>query len=110
MITIDDFKRVEIKIGRITSAVRVPETDKLLLLTVDFGEDRCRQVVSGIAEFFEDPSVLVDVTCPFVTNLEPRTIRGLESEAMILAARSDEGAFSLLEPTGADISPGTSLS
>jgi len=68
-----------------------------------------RQVISGIAGFFEDPQVLVNIKCPFVTNLEPRTIRGLVSEAMIVAAHSTEGVFSVLEPTQGDISLGTKL-
>lgn len=110
MINIEDFKKVEIKIGRIDSIERVPDTDKLLRLKVDFGESELRQVISGIAEFFDNPQTLVNITCPFVTNLEPRTIRGLVSEAMILAVHSKEGKFSILEPTGADIPPGTTLS
>lgn len=144
MISIEDFKKVEMTIGKILSVERVPDTDKLLKLEVDFGpkvseqpkestsEDSeeqeaeptspeasadkevqevrdIRQVISGIAEFFEDPQVLVNVKCPFVTNLEPRKIRGLESQAMIVAAHSKDGVFSVLEPTGGDISVGTKL-
>lgn len=109
MITIDDFKKVDIRIGKILTVEPVPDTDKLLRLTVDFNEEEPRQVVSGIREFFEDPQELVGKQCPFVTNLEPRTIRGLESQAMIFAASTDEGAFSILEPTGGDITPGTKL-
>ena len=99
MITIDDFKKVEITVGEIRSAERVPDTDKLLKLEVDFGADK-RQVISGIAEYFSDPSVLVGKHCPFVTNLEPRTIRGLESQAMILATGEGE-TFALFETAGA---------
>ncbi len=109
MISIDDFAKVEMTIGKVLSVERVPETDRLLKLSVDFGEDRPRQVVSGIAEFFEDPQSLVDVKCPFVTNLEHRTIRGLESEAMIMAAHTNDGIFSILEPTLANIPVGTTL-
>ncbi len=109
MVSIDDFKAVEMKIGKILNVERVPETDKLLRLEVDFKEEKPRQVISGIALFFEDPQILVGKKCPFVTNLEPRTIRGLTSEAMIVAAHSEEGAFSILEPTLADIPEGTKL-
>jgi methionyl-tRNA synthetase len=109
MITIDDFTKVEMHIGKILSAERVPETDKLLKLEVDFGEAAPRQVISGIAEYFEDPGELVGVSCPFVTNLEPRTIRGLESQAMIVAAHTSDGTFSVLTPTNSDITPGTKL-
>jgi methionine--tRNA ligase beta chain len=109
MISIDEFKKVDIRIGKILTVEVVPDTDKLLRLEVDFNEEAPRQVVSGIREFFEDPEVLVGKKCPFVTNLEPRTIRGLESQAMIFAASTDEGVFSILEPTGGDITPGTKL-
>jgi methionyl-tRNA synthetase len=109
MITIEDLAKVEIRIGEIRVAERVPDTDKLLKLSVDFGESEPRQVVSGIARYFEDPSTLVGRRCPFVTNLEPRTIRGLESRAMIFAAHTEDDRFSLLEPTQNDIPPGTSL-
>jgi len=97
------------RIGHITAVERVPETDKLLRLTVDFGELGVRTVVSGIAGYFADPGVLVGKKCPFVANLEPRTIRGLTSEAMIVAVHTVDGAFSILEPTLADIPPGTRL-
>jgi methionyl-tRNA synthetase len=68
-----------------------------------------RQVISGIAGYFEDPQVLVGKTVPFVTNLEPRVIRGLTSEAMIVACSTDDGKFSILEPTLATLPAGTRL-
>jgi methionyl-tRNA synthetase len=109
MITIDDFAKIEMRIGHIIEVVRVPETDKLLQLTVDFGEETPRTVVSGIAEYFEDEQKLCGVRCPFVTNLEPRKIRGIESQAMIVAVHTAEGAFSVLEPTMAEVPGGTKL-
>jgi methionine--tRNA ligase beta chain len=109
MISIQDFKNIEMTLGEIQAVERVLDTDKLLKLTVDFGEERPRQVISGIAEYFEDPQILVGKKCPFVTNLEPRVIRGLESEAMIVAVHSKEGLFSILEPTLANIPQGTKL-
>jgi len=109
MIAIDDFSKVDMNIGHITAVEPVPDTDRLLRLTVDFGEAEPRQVVSGIAEYFEDPQVLVGKQCPFVTNLEPRMIRGLESQAMIVAVHTDDGAFSILEPTMAEMPAGTKL-
>jgi methionyl-tRNA synthetase len=81
------------------AAAKVPETDKLLQLTVSFGEET-RQIVSGIAPFFPDPLVLVGKKGTFILNLEPRVIRGLESRGMLLAASSGE-AFSLLEVASA---------
>lgn len=109
MISLEDFSKIEMRIGHILGVERVPDTDKLLQLTVDFGEDRHRTVVSGIAGYFEDPTVLKGKRCPFVTNLEPRTIRGLTSEAMIVAVHTEDGAFSILEPTMAEMPAGTRL-
>lgn len=112
MITYDDFKKVEIKAGKILSAEKIPDTDKLLKLSVDFaevdelGNPKPRQIVSGIALYFVDPLVLVGKTCMFVTNLEPRAIKGFESNGMLFAVSTPEGAFSLLEPIGG-IPPGT---
>lgn len=97
-ISYDDFAKVELKAGKILSAEKIPDTDKLLRLTVDFCEETPRQIVSGISFYFPDPSVLVGKVCMFVTNLEPRKIRGFESNGMILALSTDGGAFSLLEP------------
>ena len=111
MISIDDFKKLEIKIGHILSAEKVPETDKLLKLSVDFGEGSPRQIISGISAFFPEPEVLVGKKCAFAANLEPRTIKGLESQGMILAVNGgdeDNKFFSLLE-TGADVPPGSTV-
>jgi len=120
MITYDDFKKVEIRAGKILSAEKIPDTDKLLRLSVDLAETRevadaagtksvvpaPRQIVSGISAYFPDPAVLVGRTCMFVTNLEPRMIRGYESNGMLFALSDDTGNFSLLEPN-ATIKPGT---
>ncbi len=108
MITIDDFKKVEIKIGEILSAEKVENADKLLKLSVGFGEETPRQIVSGIAMYFPDVSVLVGKKCAFATNLEPRVIRGLESNGMILAVSTEDGKFSLLE-TNTDIPAGEAI-
>ncbi|HVS79370.1 MAG TPA: hypothetical protein VHF05_00105 [Candidatus Paceibacterota bacterium] len=105
MINIDKFHETEIRIGKILSAEKVPETDKLLRLAVDFAEENPRQIVSGISAYFPDPQTLVGRHVAFVANLEPRTIKGLESQGMILAAHEGE-AFSLLE-VSSDIPPGT---
>jgi len=108
MISIDDFKKVEMKIGRILSAEKVEDADKLLKLSVDFGEERPRQIISGIATNFPEPATLVGKSCPFVVNLEHRTIRGLVSEGMIMAVGNDDGFFSLLE-ANPDTPPGSSI-
>lgn len=112
MITYEEFKKVEVRAGKILSAEKIPETDKLLKLAVDFaekdelGNSRPRQIVSGIALYFPDPAVLIGKTCMFVTNLEPRTIKGFESNGMLFAVSTGAGGFSLLEPNQT-ILPGT---
>ena len=95
MISIEDFKKVEIKAGKILTAELVVGSEKLLKLIVDFGEENPRQVLSGIAKYIK-PKDLIGTSCAFVTNLEPREIMGLKSEAMILAF-SDGELFSLLK-------------
>ena len=99
MISYEDFAKVEIKVGKILSAEKIPDTDKLLKLMVDFGEvsetvdelgnktsvSKPRQIVSGISLQFPDTSVLIGKTCMFVTNLEPRVLRGVESNGMLFA-------------------------
>ena len=98
MINIEDFKKIDIVVGKILSAEKVPDTDKLLKLSVDLGESTPRQIVSGISLYFPDCSVLVGKKCMFVANLESRMIRGLESQGMILAVSTEDEKFSLLEP------------
>lgn len=100
MISYEDFKKVEIKIGKILSAEKIPDTDKLLLLKVDFAEESPRQIVSGIASYFPDTLNLVGVKCAFATNLEPRIIRGYESQGMILAVGGADSPFSILRVNG----------
>ncbi|NUQ57528.1 MAG: methionine--tRNA ligase subunit beta [Candidatus Paceibacter sp.] len=87
MITFSDFQKIEIKVGEILSAGKVEGSEKLLKLSVDFNEPTPRQVVSGIAKTFTAPEKLIGKQFLFVTNLEPRQIMGLESQAMILATR-----------------------
>jgi methionyl-tRNA synthetase len=108
-ISIEEFSKIEVKIGTVQSAERVPETDKLLRLVVDFGEESGpRQIVSGIAAYVSEqgPESLVGRQLAFVTNLEPRTIRGLESNGMLFAVGSAE-TFAFLTPDRS-VPPGTS--
>ena len=100
VISYDDFAKLEIKVGTITAVDIVEDADRLLRLTVDVAEDQPRQIVSGIREFFPDPQMLVGKQCPFLTNLAPRKIRGLESQGMILAA-GDGDTFALFHPQSA---------
>ena len=103
MITFNDFKKLELRIGEIKAAERVPDTDKLLKLTVDVGPET-RQIVAGMAEFY-DPDALVGKQVPILMNLEPKTFRGVESHGMILAVDVD-GKPVLLHPDR-DVPPGS---
>lgn len=94
-ISFDDFKKLEIKIGEILSVEKVEGADKLLKLEVDFGDFK-RQIVSGIAEFYT-PESLIGKKFPFITNLEPRIIKEVESQGMILAV-DNNGEIALLSP------------
>lgn len=114
-ISYEYFSKLDLRVGKILSAEKVPDTDKLLKLSVDMGpassageeEKRdIRQIISGISMYFPDHAVLIGKKCMFVANLEPRTIRGLESQGMILAVSTEDGKFSLLEPHH-DIPAGT---
>ncbi len=89
-ITYDDFKKIEMKVGKILSAVAIVGSDKLYKLSVDFVESEPRQIISGIAHYFPDPQILVGKKVAFVTNLEPRPLMGLLSNGMILAAKSED--------------------
>jgi len=96
MITIEDLEKVEIKIGKILEIKEIENSEKLYKLKVDFGEENPRQVLSGIKKYFEK-DFLINKQFAFITNLEPRKMMGIESQAMILAT-GDE-SLALLTPT-----------
>lgn len=90
-ITIDDFAKVELRVGQVLSADRIPNADRLLKLSVDVGEGQPRQILAGIAQWYE-PDGLVGRKIVVVANLQPRKMRGLESQGMLVAASvGDEG-------------------
>jgi methionyl-tRNA synthetase len=105
-IEIGDFAKVEMRVGEILTAERVPKSDKLLRFTVDLGEAEPRQILAGIAEHYE-PEKMIGRKVIVVSNLKPRKLRGFESQGMILAASvGDEGVpvvatFSEDVPNGA---------
>lgn len=105
MITYEDFSKIEIKIGKVINAEKVPETDKLLKLEVDFNEEKTRTIVSGIAHAISAEDI-TGKEVPFVTNLEPRTIRGIESNGMIMVAIDENENPVLLNPSQ-DVNPGS---
>lgn len=105
MVNIEDVHKVDVRIGTVLSAEVVPDTDKLLRLMVDLGEAEPRQIVSGIRAYVEDPESLIGRQFSFVTNLEPRTLRGLESNGMLFAVGEGE-SFAFLTPDH-PVPPGT---
>lgn len=92
----DDFAKLDIRIGEVVAAELVPETDKLIKCTIDFGEFGTRTIVSGIAEW-KKPEDLVGKQLPYIVNLAPRMLRGVESQGMLLAL-SDKNGLALLIP------------
>lgn len=89
LIDINDFTKVELRVGEVLTAERIPKADKLLLLSVDLGEDKPRQILAGIALHY-DPEKLVGRKIAVVSNLKPRKLRGYESQGMLLAASVGE--------------------
>ncbi len=95
-ISYDDFARMDIRIGTIREAVKVPKTKKLMQLKIDTGMD-VRTVVSGISEYFE-PEVLIGKQICLLANLEPREIKGIRSQGMILLAEDASGRLVFVTP------------
>ena len=89
-ITIDDFLKVELRVGEIKVAERIPKADKLLRFEIDLGEEKPRQILAGLAEYYE-PETLIGRKVVVVANLKPRMMRGLESQGMICAASLEDG-------------------
>jgi methionyl-tRNA synthetase len=96
LITIDQFFETKLKIGTILEASEVEKSDRLLILKVDLGEKKPRQIIAGIKEYY-NPSDLVDTQVCVVSNLKPAKIMGLLSEGMLLAAK-DKSGLSLMRP------------
>lgn len=89
MITIDDFKKLEIKVGTVLACEKIEGSEKLLKLDFDFGDEK-KQIVSGIANSYQ-PEDLIGKQIPVILNLEPRKLMGIESQGMILAASGEDG-------------------
>lgn len=122
MISIDDFKKVEMRVGKVLEALRVEGSEKLLKLRVDIGGDSStgssielsqmpsgqaeRQIIAGVGKQYE-PEALVGRSIVIVTNLEPRSLMGLESQGMLLAASLDD-TIAILGPDK-NIPPGSIL-
>jgi methionyl-tRNA synthetase len=91
-----EFQKFDFRIGKILEAIQVPESKKLIKLIVDFGTEK-RQAVAGLLKYYK-PEELVGKKCVFLLNLQRRTLAGLESQCMILAAEDAEGNVVILQP------------
>jgi methionine--tRNA ligase beta chain len=89
MITIEDFAKIELRVGTVIEATEVEGSEKLIKQIVDFGDLGKRQILSGIKQWYK-PSQLVGKQFVYVVNLEPRMMMGLESQGMILATGADK--------------------
>lgn len=100
----EDFKKMDMRVGTIKEIEPVPETDKLLRCQVDFnerdeeGNKKLRQIVSGIHEYYPDPNVLLGKQLLYIVNLEPRNIKGVESNGMLMAIDGLDGKPVFLVP------------
>lgn len=103
-VSYEEFKKMDIRVGTIKEVEPVPETDKLLKCQIDFGEVdekgnvKLRQIVSGIHEYYPDPSVLIEKQVLYIINLEPRKIKGVESNGMLMAVDGKDGKPVFLTP------------
>ena len=106
-IEFDDFTKLDIRVATVLECDKVPKTDKLLRFLLDDGLGQ-RTILSGIAEYYPNPQELVGKQVCFIANLEPRKMRGILSEGMILSVEDADGSLSLIEPS-ALVKPGSTV-
>lgn len=106
-LTIDEFKKLEARIGVVLSAEAVEGSEKLIKLSLDFGEEQPRQILSGIKQWYA-PEDLVGKKMLFVVNLLPRQMMGLESHGMLMAVDGTDGAPVFLVPEK-EVAPGAKV-
>lgn len=107
LISYDDFAKMDIRIGTILEAEKMPKADKLLILKVDTGIDQ-RTIVSGIAQSFA-PEEIIGKKVTVLVNLAPRKLRGVESQGMILMVENSEGKYTFINPDTESIANGTEV-
>ena len=102
--TFDDFEKLDIRVGKVLECVKVKKSKKLLQFLIDDGMEK-RTILSGIAQSYEDPSVLVGKEVCFVANFAPRKMMGIESQGMIMSAVNPDGTLTVISPS-AEVRPG----
>lgn len=105
-VTFDDFAKMDIRVGTVLECKKVPKTDKLLQFLIDDGINK-RTIISGIAAYYK-PEDLVGKQVCFIANLEPRKLKGIESQGMLLSAENADGTLSLIQPSS-DVEPGSQV-
>ncbi len=113
-VAFEEFKKMDMRIGTISEIEPVPETDKLLVCQIDFnevdedGNKKFRQVVSGLREYFPDYEELIGKKVLYILNLEPRKIKGYESNGMLMAVDGVDGKPAFLIPDS-EVVPGSKV-
>ena len=105
-ISFAEFQKLDLRIGKIVEATPIPNSKKLIKITVDFGSEK-RQAVAGLLKWYK-PEELVGKKCVFLLNLQRRVLAGVESQCMILAAEDIEGNVTVLQPEK-DIAEGSKI-
>lgn len=104
-VTVDDFDKLDLRVGRVVSCEHHPNADKLYVLQVDLGEDKPRQIVSGLASSYT-PGQVIGKNIVVIANLKPHVFRGVESRGMLLAGKNDK-EIAVVEVNG--LKPGTKI-
>ena len=104
---IDEFGKMDIRVGTVLECVKVPKADKLLQFLIDDGMNK-RTIVSGIAKYYPNPEELVGKQVCFIANFEPRKLKGIVSEGMILSAEDKDGRLVVMSPSQ-PVAPGSSV-
>ena len=104
-VTVEDFQKIDLRVGKVLSCERHPDADKLFVLKVDLGDGEVRQIVSGLAQSYT-PGQVIGKSIVMIANLQPTVIRGVESQGMLLAGK-EEKTIGLVEVNG--LTPGTKV-
>jgi len=105
-IAFSDFEKLDIRVGTVLECIKVPKADKLLQFLIDDGISQ-RTIISGIAKWYKPENLIGKQVC-FVANLEPRKLRGVESQGMILSIEDEQGNLSVVQPTNT-VKPGSKV-
>jgi methionyl-tRNA synthetase len=106
-VSFDEFMKMDIRVGTVLDCQKVPKADKLLQFRIDDGL-KGRTILSGIAEYYPNPSDLIGKQVLFIANFPPRKLRGVDSEGMILSAENPDGSLTVVQP-GVPLSNGSKV-